>query len=83
MPAMHTARANMNVEVTVTENEAAYIEAARKCSAANGGSFAPEDLCLYGYEARGQSLNGTTGSLVAKEVIAEPEGGWSWLLARE
>ena len=60
---------------TLTDNEAKYIAAARLCSAANGGCFCPVDLCIFGYEVQGKALQGTTGSLVAKQVITEPEDG--------
>lgn len=69
----------MKIKIELTANETDYLEAAKKCSEANGGYFVPQDLCIYGYMPRGQSLNGTTGSLVNKGVISDPTEGWTFI----
>jgi hypothetical protein len=66
--------------VLLTANESAYLAAAQLCADANGGCFCPIDLGLYGYHVQGNALQGTTGSLVAKGAITEPEDGWSFIV---
>ena len=68
------------MNASLTANETSYLVAARLCSAANSGLFCPSDLRLFGYASSDETVRGTTGSLVAKGVIGEPEDGWTYIV---